>query len=418
MGYISWGDVQTAGYQYGTLFGNAVKKVQSGVCDLYRRYPSWSTAGTLPGSPAEMASRGFYDSVCGKDPGGLPPPPTPPFSGGQCDCLLYNVTFERRNYSSSGAVTVNTSTAMNVPGKIRGIEKVVLSTGNVSYRILAGSPACPYNGFVVSNTSPSSDCFIKTVVRSNGASDVCGNPPVDWNPLSKGSPPSSETTKTEPISDSGGNTFPIVVIYAPITPTLNVNVDVGGINFKLDLGGVEINPEININGTVEPGQPPATSNPDLSEEVEQLKELLEENAQKQLEQNEDLDQIKEDLEELKREQEKQKQPEVDEENKEEPPEEKEENEEDRDDLVAVRIILTERPNKGTVQSGGAAPDWMAAGWFEWKLKPGSYHPRSPIHFDDNIYYVIPGVITVGYAFTLTNGAKARVILYKKSEIDG
>lgn len=409
MSGLSWERVNELAADGGDFLADMARQAKSGVCNLYRNYPEWTTAGFPVDTPASQFARGFYDNLCRDEPGGLPDTPKPPFAGGQCACVEYFVnyqTIDKRN----GQVFTGTSTCR---GPIKGFGMRIVQSGGLpayQYYLSGGNETCPQE---VNFGTFGADIYTNSVVsvsRVDGRPDNCGNPDSDWGGNQKGEPTQSEKSPSIVYVDRDGNSFTIPFGYFQISPEFNVSVDVGGVEFKIDLGGFEFSPKFGEDGQPtgnSPGRCQLDSDTkrdinDILDAVDRIEEDVKAAKECACEANDGVKEIDP--------------PKVDEENAEEESEEKESGKESRNDIEAVKITLTQRPNRGTIQAGEGAPDWMAAGWFEWEIRGGGFLPREPIHFDNNLFVRPLGVPVVGYAFTLTNGARGRVTVYRRGQL--
>lgn len=205
-----------------------------------------SSPGSLPG---------LLDKAGGLLQRGCPIPPplpdlggAPPFSGGQCECVMYavNLTFERPN------LPPNTFTE-NRPGPIgAGRRKAAPVPGQEDRTELGfdyGSEGCGGRQFrlLVSFNADAegSDAYavtINSVTRIDGLPDDCGSlPPLPPPPR----PPIDQPPPSPPIPrvDPDGNPLP-PIIFTPRVGPVYVDVD-GSLNIPVE---VNVNgPDVNVN---------------------------------------------------------------------------------------------------------------------------------------------------------------------------
>lgn len=392
-------------YSTGEAAGDFIKKVADGaadfVCGLYRDYPGAIVDTSR--SPAKEFGTGMMDSLCGKRKPGLPPPPDPTFSGGQCECVSYSVVLRLTNYSTAGVPSTSTSTG-TFPGKIRGMQKLGRPNdpGFADWKILAGGAACPSNVLTHSRISNSATVTIQSATRVDGLADTCGQPPVGYPPVPIPSDRGSGTVKVDK-DDGTSITLPIVLVginaSANFSPTINLNL--GGIDLTIDVGGITIEDGTN-GGNGNNGSP---TTPDYQPSLDNLSDKLDDLAS-------DLEGVKNDLDKLSKD--------FDDSSRNDPgatendpdekvPEEREEDdpkqEEGLERLDSVCVHLTTIPSNARRQFGDDAPDVIYAGWFEFRTGE-CFHPRQPIHFSNSFFKAPKGAD--GFAYTLYEGFRGRV----------
>lgn len=387
-----------SGQNAGNFIAGVADKAADFVCDLYQGYP-----GALIRSPIGTFNRGLMDSLCGpRDK--LPPPPTqPPFSGGQCDCTVYTVVYQ---YTTGEGFTLGPFSA-SAPGPIRGLtsrpnpgledaDTVVLLHSDCS-----SGTAKPAETEINQGAAPISGLVILEVTPAIGSPDDCGDPPPSWDPDLPDVIPDGEKGGDITINNNDGTsiTLPILLIGSGNVFNFNpeIKVDVGGINITFDFSGAKIDFG---NNNSNPELPPPRNN-DNADNFARIEDAINRINDKLDNQGEDIENIKKDRNDS---------PPPDEDpdiEKEEDEEESESGEKEVDKLQYVCVHLTKLPNRE--QWGDGAPNVYYAGWLEFKLKDCNL-PRQPIHFKDSIFKAPDGA--TGFAYTLTNGAKGRVTVYK------
>ena len=399
-------EAYAAGANAGNYVAKAADAAANFACSLYKTYP-----GAIVGNPVNAAQRGLYDSLCKDRPSGLPTPPQSQFTGGQCACVGYNITY---NQVTSGGVTQFTAFLV---GKIRGLERVPNSGFPVTYRwsivyepCSGGQPTGQVGKFpIASAASDATTYIIAGIARSNGQPDNCGNPAPTYPPETY-NPPPGYNSGNGTVQYNDGTDLTVPVVYAPISPQFELNpkfnVDVGGLNFQFDLGGVTVNLGDGQNPPSSPRDPFNDSSDDfdridrrldsIDDRLDGIEDALDNGGPGSQEpplppeapppdEDPTLD----------------KEPKTEEDSKEETGVER---------LKWVKIVLTKLPDK--LHFGEGAPNCYFAGWFEFKSKEACYE-RSQINFATSLFLAPAGAD--GYAYTLTNGAKGYAIVYRKKE---
>lgn len=204
---------------------NLINGARSAYCSLYRQYPYYTT-GTFIDGPGKFA-KGLNDTICNDlNP---PPDPLPPFNGGQCVGVNYNMSIVVHYTAffdgvNQGQFTLNNT--FGVSGAIRDLHYKVEYPDVYLYFLEAyGTPTFPTGSqqrlLLIQQQPPNPRVFNRfdsvdiTVARQDGQPDNCGNPPPDWKDRTQ--PPPSL------IDD--------VNININVTPTLQVNVPVTINNF-------------------------------------------------------------------------------------------------------------------------------------------------------------------------------------------
>lgn len=223
--------------------GNAAADL---VCDLYEKYPT----GILPSigrTPISDLTDGLLRELCGPR-GKLPPDRTVPFSGGQCNCVSYNVEY---NFTTATGSTGTSGTTIN--GPIASVKVAFTGTtgsGTPGYGIVTTGRNSACDGTRTATDLAGSAIGLRinsvTITRSDGNPDLCGNPAPQYDD----NPDGANYTISPTININGGPiTVPVTLAPTFFTPVNifrpELNVDVGGINVKFDLGGVSFSPSIN-----------------------------------------------------------------------------------------------------------------------------------------------------------------------------
>lgn len=183
--------------------------------------------------------------VCDKPPDNLEPPP-PPFTGGQCAGVLYNV-------SMTGQVPPNApqNFEANIVGPLRYNQDLPpvpenpgCSPGSSWQRFsLAGS-----SGPTVTWVGCDATFTVNSVTPLGGAIDNCGDPPPSYPPPGDSYEFGGDVTYN--IDGDTTVTVPVTAVFAPIFVDVDgslripVNVDVGGVQLT---GNLEVSPSFTLN---------------------------------------------------------------------------------------------------------------------------------------------------------------------------
>lgn len=260
----------------GGLLNGVADAAVDAMCSIYYKSPGDMIAPAVEGATGSMAQRAFYDTLCAPK-NKVPPIPSAPFTGGQCVGKTYNV-------NGSYVITVTGSTQHYSSPGLEG------AIGGAVIRPVAGSSPTVYavhvvygvgsasgtRYFPVSGQDSNAGIFgsptVDNVTVTGGGSDNCGNIPTYYPKVPLVDSDFSYTTN---INITPTITVPVAVSINPtIVPVVGVfrpefNVNVGGINVNMSLGGFTFAPTIQIApGTTTPtGDPralppaPKTNNP-------------------------------------------------------------------------------------------------------------------------------------------------------------
>ena len=366
-------------------------------CQLWRDFPDFiSTNNALDRS----FTRGYFSRLCSDGP--LPNLDPPPFTGGQCPGVLYDVTVNNIGYNISNcAQVINNFPVFSVLGPVQGtvFEVTTPAQATTSCNGLSASPV-DLGNWVLKSASPDqvtsvnvyqdptgtanpplSSANITNVVRNDGLPDDCGNLPTQY-PTTSPNPATDFNTQVNITIEDGGDLF-LDLEYIPTPFTFPINLDINGIKVVLDLTGATFNFGVNFNGggggTLPDGQPQPLPAPD-----DDLNLILPEPYV----------------------------PPVNDDNyEEEDRTETDPKEEDvGEELEFVRVTLTTIPDNARIQNGDDGPDVYYAGWFEFTSE-GYNYGRQPIHWISSLFKKPPGA--TGYAYTLYQGFNGNATLYKK-----
>lgn len=266
-----------------SLYGQIADAAAEKICGLYGKSPA-SLVRIIPfGTGLIDNSRGVFDDLC-QDIAPPPALPAPPFSGGQCDAIRYDVTLAivvrtardnpPRFFDQSVTVTDRvygpvTGTVLTNPGTNTGfgLNWNGFRTVNIACRggneegPLPPKLFSPYGGSAPNIISAA----ITSVSRVDGSADNCGSPPATYPPPST-DPSDYDGTTNITISPTTTVNVPVRIVptFAPVVGIFRpeFNVDVGGINVNFSAGGLTFSPTLEIPvGVNLPGSDPRTNPP-------------------------------------------------------------------------------------------------------------------------------------------------------------
>lgn len=249
--------------------GETAEAAARGLCQIYRNNPGLSDFYDYTGASGAIIN-GTLNALCPADRGGLPAPPTtPPFNGGQCDGIRYRLRLEgvldrdpsniavSDSYSAYGQITgITTSETASASGQVQ-----VFCRGTQLWTT-TNPPIQPFGQYATGVIAAPQGSNHRTwrlasTTRMSPGTDTCGDPPATY-PITPVTPPGISFPVNIPISPTVNVAIPLV--YIPIKPNISFSpqfqVDVGGINFTFDAGGVTVRlPDINPSPQPIPGYP-------------------------------------------------------------------------------------------------------------------------------------------------------------------
>lgn len=359
------------------------------VCEIYKAYPWALTFGDWG-----RYKEGFWDEMCASRPSGLPVPPKPTFTGGQC-VEKYGVNFRifSRAYSEGSTTVVGAAW-----GPIKGfvLQNTPNPFGYPTYRLFVdghgntneggptSEPRLVYvRDFDDQNNYGDFRVELLNVFRIDGQPDNCGNPPTGYpqQPV----PSTALNTTINVTSSSNSYNVPITIHYPP-TNNYNLEIDAGDIRLTFDFGGVTFssNPVYNrINKNYDQSL-------DLGDEVTNLAQNFNSftNNSNNLSLSWNLGNFQTTSafgSSAKGDDKKQ------------------------SNLAYVTLDLTQVPVNAKTQEGEKAQDILYAGWFQF-VAEGYYYPREPVHFRKSIFRAPTGATS--YSYTLYKGFQANVTEYR------
>lgn len=434
------------GYATGSNAGNYAAKVADAAadfaCGLARSYP-----GAVVGNAASSAIQGLWDGLC-SNRGGPPPPPGRPQEGGKCSVDYiwnFSTSLNPRSCGNQGEcpfLTTGPITNFKVTGIINRdtlpdgtpIAEYSASFVQAGGAVITGSAVGFYPG----------DQPTLVLARADGLPDSCGDDPGGYPPDTN-NPPDGTFSGDVTINNNDGLDVTIPIVYTPVNVGVDVgiNLNVGGVNVRFDLGGVTLN----FNPQTQPGQPGYPGNDvynnndkidinigndggssgfsqadrnvinntnnsvnNINNSVNNLNNNVTNLNDKVTDLDEKVDDLGDKIDAIETCCDDADPDDSEEFDKTEKTEEDEKKEENIPQLSFVKITLSEKPPQSKIQWGEGSPDVVFAGWFEW-IVAGYALPRQPIHFEKSIFSA-PSFAD-GYAYTLVNGAQGRATIYKR-----
>lgn len=216
----------------GSFTDELANTVRNGYCTIVGNYANFleqnfEFIGAVP-NPGLGAARLAQRLFCNEEPPDAPPPP---FQGGQCSGVLYNVGWSV-SWSQNSAPPLNNQTrsgTVQVYGPVSGITREPLAgigfnwfvngrtAGGAAAKVFvagSGTGSAPY-------TNPTES--ITGVTRVDGQPDNCGSPPPVVPPPA---PDYNVIDVDVTYTDNSGNdiTVPIVGVFAPVVIAGNGNI--------------------------------------------------------------------------------------------------------------------------------------------------------------------------------------------------
>lgn len=388
------GELYGVGEGAGDFIKGLASDIGRQVCGLYAQYPKGFGISNPVGNAIGQFNSGLWDSFCGQQtPPQLPPPPEPPFEGGQCPGVLYNVRVraEARRVGTDEFLEVKEASA-DVYGPIRSIAAEVRApetpnSANVMVRASEADgvtpDATPLFG-VSANLVYYTAVEVLSIVRIDGQLDVCGDPPAE--PPGDFPPPVNPRTYTYDGNDGREREINYEIVFDTTFngPTINIpDIPNFCAGFRFDAIEIDL-------CTNKPGSGSGADISALEDKIDEIADIVGE--------------LKEDSEENLN-----KEP-----TEEEPPEEADPEEEPPDGALGncvpglrfVKVVLTELAPNANVEVGQGGIDRIDdAGWFAFE-KDGFLFPPHRIEFSGAIFEPPPGVTC--YKMQLRFGFSARV----------
>lgn len=384
------------------------------VGDLYESAPGWLTQPDAPLSTPLSAQlyglKMLADSI--SQPRNKVPLETPQApNGGQCNCVGYRVAVR-----ISRADGVIQNIFINTTGAVLGLGRNPDPPNADAYSLGLFSQVCT-NG-VPSGTKWSGITGDKTatvsligITRPDGQPDNCGNGQPQY-PYRPPDPSKTGGDVNINLSPKLGLVVPFAYIPVSIQPTFapQLRVDLGGLNFKFDLGGVDIYlPDTQPSPPASPGFPPPKPIQPLPDgggnkpiggggtvvcpEIPPFPEIPACPPCPEI-------------------------PPFPEIPVEKPPEgspirrpTNSGGEYSSPGITFLEVVLTTTPDKWAAGDGGQAVRY--AGWVAFRDATGGYYPREPIAFDRSLFRAPVGA--VGYTYTITNRGAGYTQYYVKQE---
>lgn len=262
---LNYEQLEAAAAQAGDTAAQLANGARQNICNIYRNYPGWLLGQGTP-FPAQFALRNLYNRMCplpSEQPTG--PPTVPPFSGGQCPGAIYRVYYRIQNSCENAYRDIQ-----NITGPIIGLRKAISFVGSsqstATYLLHGTGETATAGVFLHSYPTGDGGCnpiddIIISVQRTDGGNDNCGNPTPSYPYIV---PPVNVVNNTFNYTMNGG----VVNLPISIIPVYNdfefnlkpeINVDIGGLEFKFNIDGVDINVR---NDIAFPSTNPASPYPD------------------------------------------------------------------------------------------------------------------------------------------------------------
>lgn len=374
-------------------FENVVNAARDFACGLYKNRP-----GEIIPNPIDDGLFAVWDKLCGeppKTPSDLPPPPATPFTGGQCCDAAYRVYYTR---TIDGGAPQNLYDDLPT-GKIIGAIKTVsgaTASWAIRYQNCAGvSTDKPQYSAGINST-----LTITSVSRLSGNTSNCGDPPKQYPPAAP-PPASGYTSPPTAINLNTGDTYNLIFNLKP--PTRSGNPSDLFPPIKIDINNPKLNLTIpltfNFNGSINIGAPSggggfSDSDRDKLNNINNKTNNTNDTTNNI---NVTLNNVNTNINNDINNGRNRRRPDSD---FSPPPSPKPPGKHEQEYLEAVEVKLLSVPRNAKKQSGGASPDVVYAGWFEFTRK-GKSLPRDPIHFEGSVFKAPEGAD--GYAYTLYTG---------------
>lgn len=290
------------------------RTAREAVCDLYENFPGGMLRQLSNVEKAVTGQQALLDTMC-RPIGKLPPPPSTPFTGGQCGHEQYEMEFTTQETAvyNDGFRQENVLRRYVVNAPVRGIR--LAGTRILNYQ---GTYLKTFSTLIIDHavqqpngnwldTSVTYQFFADgdnrgfnavggtTARRLNGQPDNCGDPkpkyPVVYPPVDKVTKNTNVTVNNNVVIPVALNIIPTVI--APVTNIITrpeINVDVGGINVNFGLDGITFgdndgippgsdipfDPRIDPPDSIDLGDTITTPAVDLSPVITKLNELQKE----------------------------------------------------------------------------------------------------------------------------------------------
>lgn len=373
------------------------------LCSAYQNYPGALLPGTIDPLGVGAFTDGLLGGLCAPR-GMLPPPPSAPFEGGQCEAL-YRLVTTRSN--SDGVSTFDVGTGF---GKLTGyrVVKVQFPNGEADAAFVDQGVGTTSERLAINlaNGQPDVDggkaTFNFTPQRVDGGEDNCGSPSPVYPPVT---PPPGAYDTNVPVGQPGNTVNVPVSIIPVIFPPGAIqfrpefNVDVGGVNVNFDLGGVtfsigkpaESQPKLPGTDPRQPSIPPTQPRSPLAKcepyndaalqcKVETLQEGLLNGGYDIVNGSTATAQSGKYV--------------------------------DQDgEFYKVTVVVTERPINLKIQPSTApADDVWFVGWFAW-LENDRPLLRQPLHFEAQSWFAPENV--TGFVYQLNFGCKGAAVWQRR-----
>lgn len=255
MVFIPWGDLPQAVQNLPPFAAGAISAARSFTCGLARNYERYMV-GPAPLDPLGALRRGMISSIC---PTPFPDssPNLPPTGGDTCSCQSYITEIVITDSTGQSAPVVGST---SFTGPLFGLDTVTTGTTK-TVSIVQG--VCSQGQFTGTNKKQifsgglNNEVALRNIQKSGTILANCAFPKPNPQPVIQPPPPEAQRQPLPiQISPTTNIIIPVTLI-TPITnirPSLDIEVNVGPVNVKFDLGGVTIDlaPNLNINIPINP----------------------------------------------------------------------------------------------------------------------------------------------------------------------
>jgi hypothetical protein len=432
----------------GSFLVKAVNSAKGAVCDSYHTYKDWYHSNIDLAAPAGLLVEQVWDNLCPLEPPyQSPPPPSPPFNGGQCVNVLYHLSMDalqERGVLAQGLGFIN------IPGPIHSIKPISRpSEGGTEgdIKITYGSTSQTKRFTNCNNGGSPTFCgFTKVqniqISRADGLADNCGNlPTITPPPLAPPKRINRDITidnkgvpLTIPFSFNPQFNLPGLSIngnfayfnpsfnfnlapqfnIAPsakldFKPDINLNFDLDGVN--LNIGGSQDNDTVNNFNNNNNINNINNNTSNTNNNVNNINNTVNNIDNKIDDTNDDVTIIKDKLacnpcdilEEIK-----EKLFYVPTYTPHFVPEFQSVKLDNLANLGYIEIDVTVFPNKTKVIYGGNAPNVLFSGWITWR-KNGYNFSREQVTAQSSIYYAPKG--SNGFSICCTHNSRASCLYY-------
>lgn len=247
---------EDAGGQAQDFVSQLADRIPRFACELWRTYPKFLTNAR---NPATSYVRGYMNNMCAPIQPPVPPPELQ-IESGQCEVVyIINIVVDvfPNTASCERSPDSQSSFSVRVWGKIGRIEVINpagecggFTTLVVECHGISSEPRqLDQFQFVVSEFSFGRFLRVNSVAiaREDGLPDDCGNAVPTYPPEVPPAPPDLNTTINIFNIDGLNLEIPLTWNQGDINFNFPMSWDIGGINATLDIGGLTLNSNANLN---------------------------------------------------------------------------------------------------------------------------------------------------------------------------